>query len=32
MEAEITDRAIAFIKRNAAAHKPLYAYVSPRPW
>ena len=28
MEAEITNRAIAFIKRNAAAHKPFYAYVS----
>ena len=28
MEAEITDRAVAFIKRNAAAHKPFYAYVS----
>jgi arylsulfatase len=28
MEAEITDRTIAFIKRNAAAHHPFYAYVS----
>jgi arylsulfatase len=28
MEAEITDHAIAFIKRNAAAGKPFYAYVS----
>ena len=28
MEAEITSRAIAFIKRNAAEHKPFYAYVS----
>jgi len=28
MEAEITNRAIDFIKRNAAAHKPFYAYVS----
>jgi arylsulfatase A-like enzyme len=28
MEAEITDRAVAFIKRNAAEHKPFYAYVS----
>ena len=28
MEAEITNRAVAFIKRNAAAHKPFYAYVS----
>jgi arylsulfatase len=28
MEAEITDHAIAFIKRSAAAHKPFYAYVS----
>lgn len=28
MEAEITDRAVAFIKRNASAGKPFYAYVS----
>ena len=28
MEAEITDHAVAFIKRNAAAGKPFYAYVS----
>jgi arylsulfatase A-like enzyme len=28
MEAEITSRAIDFIKRNAVAHKPFYAYVS----
>ncbi|HEY6290554.1 MAG TPA: arylsulfatase [Terriglobia bacterium] len=28
MEAEITKRAVAFIKRNAAEHKPFYAYVS----
>jgi arylsulfatase A-like enzyme len=28
MEAEITDRAVAFIKRNATAGKPFYAYVS----
>jgi arylsulfatase A-like enzyme len=28
MEAEITNRAVDFIKRNAAAHKPFYAYVS----
>jgi arylsulfatase len=28
MEAEITNRAVAFIKRNAAARKPFYAYVS----
>jgi arylsulfatase A-like enzyme len=28
MEAEITTRAVAFIKRNAAAGKPFYAYVS----
>ncbi len=28
MEAEITDHAVAFIKRNAAASKPFYAYVS----
>jgi arylsulfatase A-like enzyme len=28
MEAEITNRAIEFIKRSASAHKPFYAYVS----
>jgi arylsulfatase len=28
MEAEITSRAVAFIKRNASAKKPFYAYVS----
>jgi arylsulfatase A-like enzyme len=28
MEAEITNRAIDFIKRNAGASKPFYAYVS----
>jgi arylsulfatase A-like enzyme len=28
MEAEITNRAIEFIKRNASAHRPFYAYVS----
>jgi len=28
MEAEITNRAIDFIKRNASAGKPFYAYVS----
>ena len=28
MEAEITKRAVEFIKRNAAAGKPFYAYVS----
>jgi arylsulfatase len=28
MEAEITKRAVAFIKRNASAGKPFYAYVS----
>jgi arylsulfatase A-like enzyme len=28
MEAEITNRAVAFIKRNAGAGKPFYAYVS----
>jgi arylsulfatase len=28
MEAEITKRAVEFIKRNASAHKPFYAYVS----
>lgn len=28
MEAEITDRAVAFIKRNASAGKPFYAYIS----
>ena len=28
MEATITDRAVAFIKRNAAAGRPFYAYVS----
>ena len=28
MEAEITSRAVAFIRRNAAAGKPFYAYVS----
>jgi arylsulfatase len=28
MEAEITKRAISFIKRNAEAHKPFFAYVS----
>lgn len=28
MEAEITSRAVSFIKRNAAAKKPFYAYVS----
>jgi arylsulfatase A-like enzyme len=28
MEAEITSRAVAFVQRNAAAHKPFYAYVS----
>lgn len=28
MEAEITDHTVAFIKRNAAAGKPFYAYVS----
>jgi arylsulfatase A-like enzyme len=28
MEAEITNRAVAFIRSNAAAHKPFYAYVS----
>jgi arylsulfatase len=28
MEAEITDRAAEFIKRNAAADKPFFAYVS----
>ena len=28
MEAEITSRAVEFIKRNASAGKPFYAYVS----
>lgn len=28
MEAEITDRAVEFIKRNAAEGKPFFAYVS----
>jgi arylsulfatase A-like enzyme len=28
MEAEITKRAVDFVKRNATAHKPFYAYVS----
>ena len=28
MEAEITSRAVEFIKRNASADKPFYAYVS----
>jgi arylsulfatase A-like enzyme len=28
MEAEITNRAVEFIKRNASAGKPFYAYVS----
>jgi arylsulfatase A-like enzyme len=28
MEAEITNRAVDFIKRNASASKPFYAYVS----
>jgi arylsulfatase A-like enzyme len=28
MEAEITSRAVDFIKRNASANKPFYAYVS----
>ena len=28
IEAEITDRAVAFIKRNASAGTPFYAYVS----
>lgn len=28
MEAEITNRAVDFIKRNAAAHKPFYTYIS----
>jgi arylsulfatase A-like enzyme len=28
MEAEITDRAVAFIKRNAGSGKPFYAYIS----
>jgi arylsulfatase A-like enzyme len=28
MEAEITDHAVAFIRRNASAGKPFYAYVS----
>jgi arylsulfatase len=28
MEAEITDRAMAFIKRNASVGKPFFAYVS----
>ena len=28
MEAEITNRAVAFIKRSAAEHKPFFAYVS----
>ncbi|HXC95300.1 MAG TPA: arylsulfatase [Edaphobacter sp.] len=28
MEAEITDRAVAFIKRNATSGKPFYAYIS----
>ena len=28
MEAEITTRAVEFIKRNATAAKPFYAYVS----
>lgn len=28
MEAEITNHAVAFIKRNAAEHKPFYAYIS----
>jgi arylsulfatase A-like enzyme len=28
MEAEITDRAVGFIKRNASARRPFYAYVS----
>ena len=28
MEAEITNRTVAFIKRNASARKPFYAYVS----
>ena len=28
MEAEITNRAVAFIKRNASTRKPFYAYVS----
>jgi arylsulfatase A-like enzyme len=27
MEAEITSRAVQFIKRNASAGKPLYAYI-----
>jgi arylsulfatase A-like enzyme len=28
MEAEITNRAVEFIKRNASAGKPFYAYIS----
>jgi Sulfatase len=28
MEAEITNRAVDFIKRNASADKPFYAYIS----
>ncbi len=28
MEAAITDRAVAFIKRNASAGKPFFAYIS----
>ena len=28
MEAEITSRTVDFIKRNASAGKPFYAYIS----